>query len=298
MSAPETPALMPPPATGLRQSLMLIVALAFLTLVGIVLPHGDSGESFRESLRLHPWFGWALLALWGLIGLESLAGLFAAKDAWSARLKRLMLITLIPPLRMTMATGTANGWLWIPRAGWRRTGPATSEKLEQKLALPMVFLTLLVLPVLGAELGAGEALESRPRLALAIHLTTCLIWIGFTAEFIWMLSATPNKLAYCQKHWINLVIILLPIVAFLRVLNMFRFARFFRAGKLLRAYRLRTLQSRLWRLALLFNLIERLQQRNPEKYCAGLEKKIGELETELVRLKDKLDTFRSREPVK
>lgn len=273
---------------------MFVLALLFLTLVGIILPHGDSGEGFRETLRLHPWFGWALLGLWGMIILESLGGLFFATDSWLARFKRLLLITLLPPLRMTTATSTANGWLWIPKVGWRRTGPATSEKLEHKLTLPMVFLTLLVLPVLGAELGAGEALESRPDLALAVHLTTCVIWIGFTAEFIWMMSATPHKVAYCQKNWINLVIILLPLIAFLRVLNMFRFARFFRAGKLLRAYRLRTLQSRLWRLALLFNLIERLQQRNPDKYCAGLEKKIGELETEVTRLKGKLEAFRQK----
>ncbi|TDU70869.1 voltage-gated potassium channel [Prosthecobacter fusiformis] len=293
MSAPQMAISVPPPTGKLRHGLMLIIALLFLILVGVILPHGDSGESFRENLQLHPWFLPALLGLWALIGIESVGGLFLAPDAWSARMKRLLLISLLPPLRMSTATSTPNGWLWIPGAGWRRTGPATVERMEQKLALPMVILTLLVLPVLGVELGAGEALEQRPQLALTVHLVTCLIWVGFVAEFVWMLSATPQKLAYCLRHWINLVIILLPLVAFLRMLNLFRFARFFRAGKLLRAYRLRTLQSRLWRLALLFNLLERLQQRNPEKYCAGLEKKIGELEAETAQLKEKLETFRS-----
>ena len=292
MSAPEPPIPASPPVAPLRHGFMVVLALLFLTLVGIILPHGDGGESFRETLRLHPWYGVGLLALWAGIVFESALGLWAASDSWMARLKRLLLITLIPPLRMTTATSTPSGWLWIPFTGWRRTGPATTEKLEQKLALPMVFLTLLVLPVLGAEFAAGEALENRPTLALSVHLLTCVIWIGFTAEFIWLIAATPHKLVYCQKHWINLVIILLPLVAFLRVLNLFRFARFLRAGKLLRAYRLRTLQSRLWRLALLFNLIDRLQQRNPQKYCAGLEKKIGEMELELARLKGKLATFR------
>lgn len=273
---------------------MLVVALLFLFLVAIVLPHGDSGESFREAARLHPAYLTVLLGAWGFIVLESLTGLFRATDAWPARLKRLMLITLLPPIRMTTATSTPPDWLWLPGAGWRPTGPKTTERLEQKLALPMLFLTLLVLPVLGAELGVGEALDSRPAWALAVHLITCFIWIGFVAEFVWMLSATPQKLSYCLRHWINLVIILLPLVAFLRVLNLFRFARFFRAGKLLRAYRLRTLHSRLWRLALLFNLFERLQQRNPEKYCASLEKKIQELEAELTGMKEKLKSFRMK----
>lgn len=274
---------------------MLGVALAFLTLIGVILPHGDSGESFREALRLHPWFVSLLLGLWSVIGIEAVLGLRRTTEAWPARLKRLVLTLLLPPLRMTTATSIPQGWLWLPVIGWRRAGPALSEKLEQKLALPMVILTLLVLPVLGVEFGFGETLDNHPRLALAVHLTTCLIWLGFTVEFIWMLSATPHKLAYCQRHWINLIIILLPLVAFLRVLSTFRFVRLLRAGRLLRAYRLRTLQSRLWRLALLFNLIDRLQQRNPAKYRATLEKKIADLEAEAARLKGKLASVQPRD---
>jgi hypothetical protein len=160
----------------------------------------------------------------------------------------------------------------------------------------MVILTLLVLPVLGAELTGGETLENHPRMALATHLTTCVIWIGFTMEFLWMIAAAPDKLAYSLKNWINLVIILLPLVAFLRVLNAFRFTRMLRAGKLLCAYRLRGLWARLWRVALLFNILERLQQRDPAKYCAILEKRIADLEAELARLRTKLAEQRDRNP--
>ena len=291
MTSPDASFHIPPAGGTLRHGLMFVLALAFLVVVGVILPHGDSGEAFREMLQGHPWHRWALLVLWSGIGLEAVAGLFFAKDAWKARLRRLVLTILIPPLRMTTATSTLDGWLWIPGVGWRATGPATSTKLEGKLAVPMLVLTLLVLPVLGVELGAGEALETQPRLALAVHLMTSLIWIGFTAEFLWMISATPKKLLYCQQHWINLAIILLPLVAFLRVLSALRFLR---AGKLLRAYRLRTLQSRVWQLMLVFNFFDRLQQRNPAKYCAGLEKKIAEMETELARAKEKLETFRGK----
>ena len=274
---------------------MLVLALVLLMIVGLVLPHGDSGAASREWLLTHPLFRPVVLALWGVIVVEGLVGLFLAPDAWPARLKRLLLTSLLPPLRMIVATSTPQGWIWLPGVGWRPAGEETSEKLEQRLMLPMVVLTLLVLPVLGAELTGGETMENRPRLALATHLTTCVIWIGFTVEFLVMVAAAPNKLAYCLKHWINLVIILLPLVAFLRVLNAFRFARMIRAGKLLRAYRLRGLATRLWRVALLFNLLERLQQRNPAKYCAGLEKKIAEREAEITELKTRLNDFRARQ---
>jgi len=283
-----------PQGGNIRQGLMLVVATAFLSVVGLVLPHGDSGEAFRDWFMAHALFRPLIIALWAIVIVEGIVGLFVTHDAWPARLKSLLLTTVLPPLRMVTASSKPRGWLWLPRIGWKPVGEETSEQLEQKLALPMVILTLLVLPVLGAELTGGETLENHPRMALATHLTTCVIWIGFTMEFLWMVAAAPNKLAYCLKNWINLVIILLPLIAFLRVLNIFRFTRMLRAGKLLRAYRLRGLWTRLWRLALLFNLLERLQQRDPAKYCAALEKKIADLEEELAKLHAKLSEQRAK----
>ncbi len=295
MSASSTSG--PAPQGGtLHHGLMFVVAISFLTIVGLVLPHGDSGEEFRVWFMAHALFRPLIIALWAIVIIEGITGLFATHDTWPARLKRLLLTTLLPPLRMVTASSKPRGWLWLPGIGWKPAGEETSEQLEQKLALPMVILTLLVLPVLGAELTGGETLENHPRMALATHLTTCVIWIGFTMEFLCMVAAAPEKLTYCLKNWINLVIILLPLVAFLRVLNLFRFTRMLRAGKLLRAYRLRGLWTRLWRLALLFNLLERLQQRDPAKYCAALEKKIAGLEEELATLHAKLAEQRSKNP--
>jgi hypothetical protein len=283
-----------PHGGGFRHGLMLLVSLAFLFAIGLVLPHGDSGESFRDWLLAHALFPSVICGLWAVVVVEGVLGLFVSDDPWPARVKRLVLTTLLPPLRMVIATSKPDGWLWLPVSGWKPAGEETSEKLEQNLALPMLILTLLVLPVLGAELTGGETLDNHPRMALATHLTTCVIWVGFTAEFLWMVAAAPSKLIYCLKNWINLVIILLPLVAFLRVLTAFRFARMFRAGKLLRAYRLRGLWTRLWRLALLFNLVERLQKRDPAKYCAALEKKIADLEEDLAELRMKLAEQRGK----
>ena len=285
-----------PPGGTLRHGLMLGIAISFLPVIGLVLPQGDSGEAFRDWFMRSAWFLPLIIILWAIVIVEGTAGLFVTHDALPARLKRLLLTALLPPLRMITASSKPHGWLWLPGIGWKPVGEETSEQLEQKLALPMVILTLLVLPVLGAELTGGETLDNHPRLALATHLTTCVIWIGFTMEFLWMVAAAPNKLSYCLKNWINLVVILLPLVAFLRTLNLFRFTRMLRAGKLLRAYRLRGLWTRLWRLALLFNLLDRLQQRDPAKYCASLEKKIEELEEKLAELRGKLAEQRRKLP--
>ena len=294
MSASSTTG--PTPQGGtFRHGLMLAVATAFLTVIGLVLPQSDSGEAFRSWFMASALFRPLIITLWAVVIVEGIAGLFVTHDALPARLRRLLLTALLPPLRMITASSKPRGWLWLPGGiGWKPVGEETSEQLEQKLALPMVILTLLVLPVLGAELSGGETLDNHPRMALATHLTTSVIWIGFTMEFLWMVAAAPNKLTYCLRNWINLVVILLPLVAFLRMLNIFRFTRMLRAGKLLRAYRLRGLWTRIWRLALLFNLLDRLQQRDPAKYCVALEQKISDLEEELAQLQAKLAEQRAK----
>ncbi|MDZ7615919.1 MAG: hypothetical protein U1E05_02880 [Patescibacteria group bacterium] len=273
---------------------MLTCALGFLVAIGLVLPHGESGGAFRDWLWAYPPFKPLMATLWALIVLEGLLGLLAAPDAWSKRLGRFLLTSLVPPMRMVTASSTPAGWLWVPSTGWMPVGKKTLMALEQKVALPMAMLTLLVLPVLAVELTYGSALDKHAGVALGTHLLTSLIWLGFAVEFQWMVAAAPKRLTYCTQHWINLVIVLVPLVAFLRVLNMLRLSRMVRAGRLLRAYRLRGLSSRMWRLVMLFNLFERLQQRDPAKSCAALEAKIADLEEEMDGLRAKLAAARKR----
>jgi voltage-gated potassium channel len=124
-----------------------------------------------------------------------------------------------------------------------------------------------------------------------LHGVTAMVWFAFTYEFLLMVSVAEHKIDFCKAHWINLVIILLPLVAFLRTLRLFRFLRAAKAGKLMRAYRLRGVTTRAIRLALVFNLMERLMQRSPEKYRLHLEEQIREKEEELAQLKLKLNNM-------
>ena len=123
---------------------------------------------------------------------------------------------------------------------------------------------------------------------IAIYAVTALIWFSFALEFILMVSLAEKKLDFCKRNWINIVIILLPLLAFLRSLQLFRFLRMAKAGKLMKAYRLRGLITRIVKLALVFNLIERILARNPERYCEHLEEKLAEKREEMDRLEQKL----------
>jgi len=377
--------------TDIRAKAMFVFALAFLALFAAILPHGGLAETVSTILISHPVALFLLFGMWLLIAVEGIMGYLAAPDKPKNALFRLILVLLIPPFRITISPQYPNSRSWIPKLNWVPTSKASVEKMEVRTGLPMLLMTLLILPVIAADFLVGpkphdvlaaefdtvsrsdtsannarlflmdenekviatlarpdrEAREGidgvwtvlgRPEgaevstlsfgpgdafsfntgcsvtegifgagqgalgfnglnkvakcpptpLQLIMWFITALIWFSFALEFILLISLSEKKLAFCKKHWINIVIILLPLLAFLRSLQLFRFLRMAKAGKLMRAYRLKGLATRMAKLATIFNLIDRFLSRSPEKYDAHLRDKISEKEEELAELKGKL----------
>ncbi len=257
------------------------------------MPHANSSDVFILSLTRNGWFIGLTTVLWAAIAVEGIAGACRAPDRRGA-LVRLLLVSLVPALRMAFVPRLPNRWVWIPCMGWREVGRAGSDELEIRLAPPMLVITLLIVPVLLAETFIKLEGAAGDRLALALHLATALIWVAFVVEFILMVGLAPDKIAYCKQYWVNLVIIVLPVVAFLRILYAARFLRLFRAGQLMRAYRLRGLYTRALRLVMVFNLLDRLAQRNPARYLRALDAQIARKEEELATLRARAARCRGR----
>lgn len=375
----------------LREKAMVTVAFGFLLLVAFILPHGGLAETGSRWLVARP-ASWALLLiLWLVIIAEGVVGFLAAPDRRGKARVRLLLVCLLPPLRMTLSPARPGDAVWLPRYGWIPTGKASVREMEERTAMPMLFMTVLIIPVIIVDFLAGQnphdtlAIEmetverhdvsasgtrlfmldgnervvanavrpdqatlsdidgewsvpgsakgdTRTTLSLQddgaftlvtgcavtegrfatergllsfaglkrtglcapgplevlIWLVTAAIWLSFALEFILLVSLAEKKIEFCKKHWINLVIILLPLLAFLRSLQLFRFLRMAKAGRLMRIYRLRGLVTRVAKLAMVFNLIERVMARNPDKYGTHLREKIAEKEEELADLREKL----------
>lgn len=381
-----------------RAMAMFVIAIAFLALFAAIVPHGGVSSEVSEFVIGSPIVLTLFFAMWLAIVGEGVLGYLAAPDKPGKALRRLALVTLIPPFRMTMSPLRPNTHVWLPRLGWIETGKAAVADMELRTAMPMLAMTALIIPVIITDFALGqkphdvlsgqfeavthfetsdngqrlflldkdEAVrvnvvrpdrstragidgrwivlgipEGAPTTALTldpdnrftfrtdcavtegafanefsklsfsgvektakcppswleivVYLVTALIWFSFAFEFILMVSLADKKLAFCKKNWINIVIILLPLLAFLRSLQIFRFLRMARAGKLMRAYRLRGLVTRMAKLAMIFNLIERFLSRKPEKFTAHLSEKIAEKEDELAALKAKLANSRSDE---
>lgn len=271
-----------------RAAGMYYLSLFTLILASVILPHGGVSDVYSQLVVSQLWPLALVAVCWLVIVADALVGILQAPDKFLPPLRRALLLAVMPVARLTVASAIPNRYVWLPRLGWLPVNRLQQEAMELRLALPMLLITLLILPVVGAEIFFREQLQASPLLALLVHLVAALIWLAFVYEFVVLLSLAEKKLDYCKRNWINIVIILLPLLSFLSNLQLLRFLRLSKAGKLVRAYRLRGLMARALRLALMLNLIERLLQRNLQGYVEHLHDKVAEKATELEQLQIKL----------
>lgn len=277
-----------------RAAFMFYVAVASLGLIGLMAGHGISGDA-KDMFGW--WLGIPLLVLWVIVILEGLLGMATVQDhPWRA-FKRFLLTILCPPFRAAFSTAYPARFIWLPKHGWLAVGKLNYERVELRFALPMLSVILLILPLLAVELFLDSWLNDHLWLAIIVHCLTAFVWFAFALEFIILLALADKKLNYCKRHWINIAIIILPLIAFLRFVRIFHYFRLGNAGKaakLIRAYRVRGVVARTMRVAMVFNLIDRLLERNPKRYLESLEEKVREKKTEIQELEEKMDELRAR----
>jgi hypothetical protein len=272
-----------------RERVMTTLALVFLCLTAFALHHYSHTTA---ETRTGGVLGWLFLALWALLFLEALDGYWRQGDySWSAG-RRLMLLWLIPPYRLALSPYPAGTCMWLPGVGWQRRNRAFFERLDRAFSIPMLLMALLILPILAVELFWSELVENSLGVALALDLGTALIWLAFTVEFIVMSTVAQKKLHYVLRHWVNLAVILLPLLAFVRGFQVARLIRLGKLGKALKVYRLRGLGMRAWQGIVSLELLERLIRRDPESRLEHLQQILAEKEAEAQRLRNRINELR------
>ena len=110
----------------------------------------------------------------------------------------------------------------------------------------------------GDEPGSGgPGLVQLPAVRFATRIGEALVWTAFALEFAVMIAVVDRKLKYCVKHWIDMLVIVLPLLAFLRSLQLARLVRLHQIGKFTRLYRLRGSVVRAQRGAVVASVVER-----------------------------------------
>jgi voltage-gated potassium channel len=261
--------------------LMFWLAGAFLVILGGVLHRLLPSDPTRIE---------AILILGGLAGLWPNfivdAGLryYLRHRAGLPLAARLRALTpaLVPPLRLAATSYTGAPVIWLPKLGWRPIDHRLRTTLEHAFGVPMIVIALLILPLLALEYYVEKA-QTHPHVVQLVEVGNSLVWVAFAAEFIIMASVARSLLGYCAKNWLNLAIVLLPLIEFLPLLRLTRLGRLGQLSRAGRLYRLRGLGMRAWRALLVLNLLYRLLGRHRESRLKSLREqlavKLEEVET-------------------
>lgn len=241
-------------------------------------------------------FRWCLFLLWPFFWVEFV---------YSRRLKGptspikhggvfRMLACVVPPLRIAAPSAAHGGKIWLPYWSWQLPSKDLHERLERAFGKPMLIIAMLILPVLLIQFGLHSLVEENEWLQVLLHICTGFIWCAFTIEFLIMLSATAKRFTYVKTHWIDLAIILLPLVSFLRSLRVLRLARLAKVQKLAkmgRVFRVRGLAMKAMRALMLLGFINKLLGITTEKRLAKLKLLHEEETKELADLQAEIDVL-------
>jgi hypothetical protein len=205
-----------------------------------------------------------------------------------------LLSCVIPPLRLGARNPEMGSKTWLPFWNWCDVNDDLRKRLSKAFGGPMIAIALMILPVLLIEFTMQARIRENLWLKIILHFGTGIIWFAFASEFIVMYSVAEKKLAYCKEHWVDLVIILLPLVSFLRSLRAIRALRVAKLAKaqqitrMGRIYRLRGLAVKAFRAMLLFEVVYRITGITPQKRLDRLRLTLGEKEAEIEDLQEQI----------
>src|SRR5262249_19674588 len=138
-----------------------------------------------------------------------------------------------------------------------------------------------------------------------LHLGVAVIWVAFATEFVLESSAAPDPLAHAKERWLDLAIVVLPMLEFVltkwvdaaplaRLLRLGRALSPEQLGGLARVYRLRGLVTKSWQAFLLLGGVGRLLGNADARRLRAVESEIADLEERLAELHKEADGLRAK----
>jgi hypothetical protein len=282
--------------------LMFGLAFVHLLLLAGVLHRAHHPEATLIEVRV---MEYGLLALWPVIALETWMAVLIRNRAvrpLRSTVTRAVWITIAPPLRMGMPC-PFTGKLWLPGWGWCERGKALEDRLDRAFHKPMLVFAVLILPVLALEFTRVEEVRTNHALALVLHISVAVIWVAFALEFSVKVSAARRPFRYCTERWIDLAIVLLPMLEFAlsevadaapiaRLLRLTRAVAPEQLARMGQMYRLRGLLTKGWRAVLVLRIVAKVTGNTPEKQLRALEQQIADAESSLADLRAQAEALR------
>jgi len=173
----------------------------------------------------------------------------------------------------------------------RWKNPEGRAHVDRIFHLPMLVLAFLILPLLALALFAPLSSPGE----LLVEIGFWAIWLSFLAEFVVKISIAESKWAYVRKNWLDIIVILLPL---LRPLRALRVARSLQVGRSLRLLSLRAVaQKGLTATIFLiahYRALRKGLDSNAGRAKGGVEvtPELSELREELARVKEEARQLR------
>lgn len=268
---------------------MFCAAILFLLLTGAIV-HLKEGHLLNTRLGNGCLIGLALL--YPLFVLETVVHYVAG----SRNMRQHFWYLLMPIFRLCGRDHINGTHVWLPLLGWQKTDRSLEKLLARRFSIPMIIIALLVLPVVILELFWAELIVDSPRLTFALETATVWIWMAFVFEFVVMISVVDHKLAYCRKNWIDLAIVLLPLVSFMRAARLGTAMQVKQLSRTARVYRVRGVALRTWRAFVTLDVLDMILRRDPSYRMEKLAEEIAEKADELDYLKSELIRLKLRYP--
>ena len=276
-------------------------SLIWLVLFSAVLPHSgeDSLVRFQYPSVQTAGIMCGLIWLWFLFEFIWLVRASRGVPDRKRRIRRGVAVLLFPAFRLGLRSFSRPMDIWLPFIGWKFKDKKLIRELAQAFSIPMICVVLLVLPIMAVEIFREEWITNLPWVRNLLGVGQQFIWLAFTYEFIVMISVSFKRLAYCTKHWIDLLIILLPIILFLlpflSFLPIVRLARLGRLANLTRMMRMKRIGIKAFQLLALFAGAKQIGKNYHARRIDKLLEMIEEKEEELEELRGELSDLQEEQ---
>jgi len=253
---------------------MFLATLAIFALMASILPalHEPFDIHFGSHVQLAFWL------IYPFFIIDCVLHLVIDSRSWQQRL----LACFIPPLRLVGRDCQSGKSVWLPGLGWIERDDQLERRMERAFSGPMILVALLMIPLIGIEF-LWPPLSKDSMMGTILTGGTRFVWLAFALEFTLMISVTKAQFRYCKEHWIDLVIILVPLAAGFRLLRLSRLGKLARLGQVAKAgriYRLRGLALRSYRAIILLEVFQRIFPVRPERRLERLRQQLEEVELE------------------
>jgi len=276
---------------------MISITIVFLALNAIVIQYLQNDDAFTRVPHLTLIVD-IILKLWLLFPLERLFYLLFCPRVTPINYINALLIITMPPTRFAARRCHRKEYIWY--FGWQPVDKVLCARVEKNFLYGILVVCIFMLPFWMLEIFSPTTISENDYFYHITNLGNATVWGLFVAEFMFAFSMTKKKGQYLLQHWLELLIILLPMLALARFIQVGQYAKILQIGKfhqlfiarlakfqrLLNLYRARSTINRAVRILTIINAIHRWQlSRNPEKYLSNLREKIQDKEEELQQLK-------------